>query len=60
MSVDRLIFLFGMACLATIITLFGFAMFQEACDVSGGWPCGVADDGFHDGEFNWRHGVFPW
>lgn len=45
--------------LITIAVLTGVAIFQEACDAYGGWPCTVSDDGDHDGHFNWRHGVIP-
>lgn len=40
--------------------LISVSIFAEACDVYDNWTCGISDDGYRDGVFNWRHGVFPW
>lgn len=46
--------------LGLLFSLIGFNIAAEACDVTEGWVCGIADDGYHDGSFDWRHGVIPW
>lgn len=60
MNIDQLVRMFTAIALTVLILAFGSRMFEEACDAADGWPCGVADDGWHDGQFNWRHGVLPW
>ncbi len=60
MKIEKYFSMLAMTCLTILVLWIGIAMFGEACDVYNNWTCGVYDDGYQDGEFNWRRGVFPW
>lgn len=59
-SRQELVWIMCLSFVAVMVLFFGFRAVEEACDVGDNWTCNVVDDGFHDREFNWRHGVFPW
>lgn len=60
MKIEEYLSMLALTVLTILVLWFTIGIFMEACDVYDNWTCGIANDGYQDGEFNWRHGVFPW